>query len=269
MKNAAELKSAGTRDLAAAQRRRARPARPCAPRRRPPARAARPCSRACARCGRGSAPASAPSSCRSARERGQQQRRLHLRARHRQLVVDAAQLRAAADRDGRPPAVGGRDLRAHLPQRRGDALHRPLPQRRVARERAVERLAREQPHQAAESRCPSCRGRASCCGARRPCGPTPSMRTSAVARRRSIATPMRLERRLRREAVLAREKAADDRRALRQSRRASARGARSTCRRARVMSPADAIRRRRAKVIRMLRHGARSRGWPSGTSPAL
>ena len=152
---------------------------------------------------------------------------------------------------GRPPSAVAM-LRAHLPQRRGHALHRPLPQRGVARELAVERLAREQPHQQPNRRCPSCRGRACLLGAASPCGPTPSMRTTPVG------APLDrdahgLERGLRREAVLAREKAADDRRPF-GDRAEHQRAVRDRLVAGHRDSPADAIRRRRTKTIGMLRH---------------
>ena len=79
-------------------------------------------------------------------QRGEQHRGLHLRARHRQLVVDGAQRCAARDLDRRQAVLRG-DGRAHQPQRHGDALHRPLHQRRIADERRVERLRGQQSHE--------------------------------------------------------------------------------------------------------------------------
>ena len=80
---------------------------------------------------------------------GEQHRRLHLRAGDRQLVADTA---SALRRRGFAPAACRRCvsmLRAHLAQRRRDALHRPLHQRRVADQLAVEGLSGQQTrHQA-------------------------------------------------------------------------------------------------------------------------
>ena len=58
---------------------------------------------------------------------GEEDRGLHLRARHLRLDLDPAQSGRASDHEGRVP-VGGLDGRAHLPQRRGDPLHRPRAQ---------------------------------------------------------------------------------------------------------------------------------------------
>ena len=66
-------------------------------------------------------------------EPGQENGRLDLRARDRQLVVDRLERPAANDHRELP--VGRLDLRAHAPQRLGDALHRPRRERRVAGQR--------------------------------------------------------------------------------------------------------------------------------------
>jgi hypothetical protein len=55
---------------------------------------------------------------------GQQHARLYLRAGHRQLVVDRAQLRAVDGERRRRPSVAS-TLRAHQAQRLGDAVDRP------------------------------------------------------------------------------------------------------------------------------------------------
>ena len=73
----------------------------------------------------------------------QQQRRLHLRAGHRQGVVDAAQRLAATDPQRRA-AILGLDHRAHRRQRLDHPPHRPRRQRRIADQHAVEALARQQ-----------------------------------------------------------------------------------------------------------------------------
>ena len=79
----------------------------------------------------------------------EQDRGLHLRARHVEFVAGPAQGLPARDRDRRSPVVGP-DIRPHATQRRRDALHRPLHQRRVADQDRIERLpgeqACEQPH---------------------------------------------------------------------------------------------------------------------------
>ena len=81
-------------------------------------------------------------------ETGEQHRGLDLRAGDGQLVADAAQACAAAD-PHRRLARCRFDARAHLAQRRRDALHRPLHQRRVADQLAVEALSGQQArHQA-------------------------------------------------------------------------------------------------------------------------
>jgi len=76
-------------------------------------------------------------------EPGEQQRRLHLRARHRQFVADAVQAPAAVD-DERRQAVPRVDACAHAGERLGDAAHRPARERGIADERAVEALPGEQ-----------------------------------------------------------------------------------------------------------------------------
>ena len=72
---------------------------------------------------------------------GEQDARLHLRARHRQLVADPAQL-AALDRERRL-AVGALDARAHLGERVGDPVDRPAAERLVAVELEAALLAGE------------------------------------------------------------------------------------------------------------------------------
>ena len=166
-------------------------------------------------------------------ERREQQRRLDLRARDRQRVVDAASARR------RPCATGGRppptsSMRAPIePQRRGDSLHRALPQRRIARELAVERLAGEQTRSAAGCPCRSCRGRATLRGRAQPA------RSDAFDSRRSLSgvrvdgdahaprAPLGSRDNPRSRETHERPSS------LRRSRRASARDARSTCRRRR------------------------------------
>ena len=67
-------------------------------------------------------------------------------------VVDTREALAAAHGDRGPAATRCRDACAHEPERRGDSLHRALAQRRVACELAGERLSGEQPHQQPDSR---------------------------------------------------------------------------------------------------------------------
>ena len=78
-------------------------------------------------------------------EPGEQDRRLHLRARDRQLVRDRLDV-AALDRQRRV-SVGRLDRDAHSPQRLGDPLHRAGAQRLVSGEREASRLAGEDPGQ--------------------------------------------------------------------------------------------------------------------------
>ncbi|MNQ68424.1 hypothetical protein D3C85_829770 [compost metagenome] len=74
----------------------------------------------------------------------QQQAGLHLGAGHRHVVVHAGQALTALDRQRRAALRTGLDHRAHLAQRLGHAIHRPLGQRRVAGQHGVERLRGEQ-----------------------------------------------------------------------------------------------------------------------------
>ena len=82
---------------------------------------------------------------------GQQDRRLHLGAGHRQRVVDACQRLPAVDVQRRGTVVAGVDPRAHQRQRGGDPAHRPLRQRRVADQHAVEGLGGQQAGQQAHA----------------------------------------------------------------------------------------------------------------------
>ena len=185
--------------------------------------------------------------------RREQQRRLHLRARHRQLVVDAVQPRAAADQRRAAARRSPSRYAAPIePQRRGDALHRALPQRGVARELAVERLPREQPHQQPN-------------------------RGSGIAEVEHLARRSAAREARRRRCGRARRVAGRSRRpwpraplASRGSPRSRESRGRSSFPRAiapsisarceidlspgTVISPADAVRRQRAKAIGMLRH---------------
>ena len=80
---------------------------------------------------------------------GEQQRRLQLRARHRQGVINAMQ-RAAMNNQRRRTRLAGGDFRAHQGERLGDAAHWPLHQRTVADQHTIKRLpgkhARKQTH---------------------------------------------------------------------------------------------------------------------------
>ena len=78
-------------------------------------------------------------------ETRQQDRGFHLRARHRQTVVNAPQMRRTTNQDRWPPLLR-LDSRSHHLQRHGDSLHRPAHEGLVADERRVEILRREQPH---------------------------------------------------------------------------------------------------------------------------
>jgi hypothetical protein len=84
-------------------------------------------------------------------EAGEQDGGFHLRAGHRQRVVDAVQGRVAVDHDRRQPAAGI-DACAHLAQWTGDALHRPLHQRTVADQRGRHALPGQQAHRQAHGR---------------------------------------------------------------------------------------------------------------------
>jgi hypothetical protein len=81
---------------------------------------------------------------------GQEQRGLHLRARDRECVLDAIELRSALNADRRP-ALLRRDACAHAPQGCGDPLHRPPHERCVANEGGIEGLRCEHPHHEAHA----------------------------------------------------------------------------------------------------------------------
>ena len=91
---------------------------------RRPARRAR---RASARCDRGSARATRSRSSPSAWRPGEHQRRLHLRARDRQLVAQCRAARRRGSTSGASVAVvAAVDAGAHRAQRLDDPAHRPL-----------------------------------------------------------------------------------------------------------------------------------------------
>ena len=75
---------------------------------------------------------------------GEEDRRLDLRAGHRQGVVDRAQRIGSFDYD-RSKAVRRRDARTHPRQRLGDAIHRAHLQRLVAGELEAALLSRKNP----------------------------------------------------------------------------------------------------------------------------
>ena len=82
----------------------------------------------------------------SAYRAGEQDRRLHLRTGHRQVVLDGAQVHPAVDRHRRAIILGGEPA----PMARSgtaDALHRPAAERGIADERRIEFLCSEQPHE--------------------------------------------------------------------------------------------------------------------------
>ena len=82
-------------------------------------------------------------------EPGEEDRRLDLRARDRQLVGDRAQ-RPALDPERQVPVVG-LDAGAHAAERLGDPLHRPAAERGVAGElELLPLLAREDPGEEAD-----------------------------------------------------------------------------------------------------------------------
>ena len=82
----------------------------------------------------------------------QEDRGLHLCARHREHVLDSLERVGAVDDDGRP-AVRRLDARAHSLQRFGDTVHRSCAERLVAGELEAPFLpgedSREEPHQRA------------------------------------------------------------------------------------------------------------------------
>ena len=84
-------------------------------------------------------------------ESREQDRRLHLRRRDRERILDPTQRCRAADGDRRM-AVGRLDARAHPPQRFGHTFHRALRQRRVARDLERPLLRREDADQQAHRR---------------------------------------------------------------------------------------------------------------------
>ena len=163
-------------------------------------------------------------------EPGEQDRRLHLRARHREHVLDSLQRIRPFDDDGRF-AVRRLDARAHPLQRLGDAVHRSRAKRLVAGELEASFLSGEdsgeQPHE-----------RARVAGVdrsvREPAGRA-ARRRARRARRRRRRRPGRRASARRRSSTACRPSVRTRERVSRRPRaRRSARlGARSTCRRAR------------------------------------
>ena len=174
-------------------------------------------------------------------EPGEQDRRLHLRARDRQLVVD--RLRAARPRSRAAACRRSSSICAPIcASGSAIALHRPARERLVADEleRAVleGEQARDQPRERAGVAAVDRRA-----GARRPRRPTPcttSVSTSVLVdlRRRARATAASVD-----SVSPERPKPRIARLAVGRARRAAARGARSTCRPARAMWPSSAARR--------------------------
>ena len=117
-------------------------------------------------------------------EPGEQDARLHLRARHRQLVADPAQL-AALDRRAAAVRRSSRPSAPISAQRRGDPVDRPAAQRLVARSARSGRPGPRGSLRAAAASCPSCRSRS----ARR------ARAGRAGRRRRRAACPRRRRRR--------------------------------------------------------------------------
>ena len=141
---------------------------------------------------------------------GQQHRRFHLRAGHGHDVVDTGEFPAALQQHRRP-AVVSRDLRAHLPQRPGHALHRPAHQRAVTDQRRGEGLPGQEAH-----RQPHCRAGVAHVERRRahradPPGARTVNDDVRVGSGRSIRTPSARERAQGRQAVFTGEEAADAR----------------------------------------------------------
>ena len=194
-------------------------------------RRARPPRGASARCGRGSATGSTTVG-RPVRRRkpGEQDARLHLRARDRQLVPDRAQRRAVDRRAAARPSVG-LDAGAHLASA-ASAI------RSIGRERSDSSptssnrrpsLAGEDARRAAGRACPALPQSIGPAGACRPRSPTPRDADDVVALLVDLDAerPHGGDRRL---GVAGAAEAARSRTRPRRPRRRAPRGARSTCR---------------------------------------
>jgi len=146
-------------------------------------------------------------------ESGEKERGLHLRARHRQRVLDARELWGAVNHDRRAAAVRV-DACTHAAQRLGNALHGPPHQRLIANQRRIEARRCEQPHHEAHGRAgithiERCRGCA------QPAG-TPAPHPDFGLCRPLDGHTERGEGACSCQAVLAREEAADTRLPLRE-----------------------------------------------------
>ena len=78
-------------------------------------------------------------------EAGEQHRRLHLRRRHRQPILDRQGLVGADHGERQTPAAAGLEARAHPLQRLDDPAHRPPPERGVAGHEGREPVTRTDP----------------------------------------------------------------------------------------------------------------------------
>ena len=232
MNGAAEEKSPGTSTAAEPQALGRVDADRARPRRSTRAPAACSISSVWSRVGAGSITVVVPVGA----EAGEQDGRLHLRARDRQLVVDRLE-RRAGDRQRQMP-VGGLDLRAHPPQRLGDALHRPRRERLVAGQREGRRPGTRAARRSAARACRRCRSRSS--RTRSPRRPTPctvssspSSSTCAPSARTAASVDSGVARAPEAAHVASRR---------RRPRRAAARGARSTCRPGTAKCPSSRTR---------------------------
>ena len=165
---------------------------------------------------------------------GEQHGRLDLRRGDRRRILDGHQVGAAADGERQPVAAALLDLEAHLRQRLEHAAHGPARQRGVADEAHAHVVAGDQRPSSGARRCRSCRNRCRrrAGRARRRRGPAPP--TSSPCLRTGQPRPQRLGGV---EHVLALEQARDAWCGRWRARRASGRGARSTCRPARARGP--------------------------------
>jgi hypothetical protein len=96
-----------------------------------------------------------------ARDAGEQQTALDLRARHGHVIAQTPQP-AAADGQRQTIAHHVGDASAHLLERHRDAPHRAASQRSVAGQAGAERVSREHAEEEPRGRCPSCRSEAWC-----------------------------------------------------------------------------------------------------------
>ena len=201
-----------------------------------PSAASRRGRRASARCGRATSTARRTDTATLGRRARQQDGALHLGAGHLGVPVHGRAARAPYTVIGSPSPRSKCEPRAHRFQRPDDAPHRALLRLASPTNRDVNGRRRRDARPSAAWWCRCCRSRDRVAARRSPRRPTPrhdgSRRASA-----GTSAPSARSTRGRGAHVVRVENAAHVRRAVGERRRGSARGARSTCRRARESFP--------------------------------